>query len=83
MEGAATDVRACLPVVPFCAAASLVSPLRLFWWLPVTPSVSVCRASTQRAMRAPLPRLLPLPFASPPKQCSTWTHISTTIAAAT
>ena len=32
-------VSSCLPVVPFCAAASLVSPLRQFWWLPITPSV--------------------------------------------
>ena len=34
-----------LPVVSFCAAPCLVSPLSQFWWLPVTPSVCLSVAA--------------------------------------
>ena len=47
VRSSGSSLSSCLPVVPFCAAASLVSPLRQFWWLPVTPSV--CQWALARA----------------------------------
>lgn len=41
-----------VPVVSFCAAPSLVSPRRPFWWLPVAPSAWLWRrkrCTTQQA----------------------------------